>query len=373
MNLDEYLTNLENEVGQMIMKEDAKKNNNIIDKILNYLTHSNKKSNKKFDISVIGGINYSNDTKLGIGIVAAGLYNTGNGDSITHYSNVSLYGNVTITGFYTIGIEGNHICPKEKYIIDYSTYFSSFPSKFWGLGYFDGNNNANKSEYLSRRISGRGTFLYQLFPSLYIGPRLGFDFTMGSKFSNVSLIEGRDKIYRAFNYGLTVSYDTRDMITNAWKGIYFTISQIFYNYIHCKPFFKTDFQFNFYQKIWKGGILATDTYCSIGYGDTPWTFLETVGGSTRMRGYYSGRYRDENMIALQVELRQKIYGRHGMAAWAGAGNLWGNIDKFNWKHTLPTFGIGYRWEFKKRVNLRLDFGIGKDWQYSFLFGINEAF
>ena len=40
---------------------------------------------------------------------------------------------------------------------------------------------------------------------------------------------------------------------------------------------------------------------------------------------------------------------------------------------LPNFGIGYRWEFKKDVNVRLDYGFGKNGQKGFIFNINEAF
>lgn len=36
-------------------------------------------------------------------------------------------------------------------------------------------------------------------------------------------------------------------------------------------------------------------------------------------------------------------------------------------------GIGYRWEFKKNVNVRLDYGLGKSGQSGFIFNINEAF
>ena len=49
------------------------------------------------------------------------------------------------------------------------------------------------------------------------------------------------------------------------------------------------------------------------------------------------------------------------------------LQQFNWKHTLPNYGLGYRWEFKKRVNVRLDYGFGRKGQSGFMFSINEAF
>ena len=92
-----------------------------------------------------------------------------------------------------------------------------------------------------------------------------------------------------------------------------------------------------------------------------------------MRGYYEGRYRDNNMVTAQAELRQHIYNRHGVVVWVGAGNVWGDANNFRWSHTLPNFGFGYRWEFKKRMNVRLDYGMGKSGHSAFMFAINEAF
>lgn len=63
---------------------------------------------------------------------------------------------------------------------------------------------------------------------------------------------------------------------------------------------------------------------------------------------------------------------HGIAVWGGAGNVFSNFKHFKWNETLPTYGLGYRWEFKKRVNIRLDYGFGKG-QSAFYFNINEAF
>lgn len=61
-------------------------------KFLDYFNDANKeKKNKKFDFSVIGGPHYSTDTKLGLGLVAAGLYRTDRTDSLLSPSNVSFF------------------------------------------------------------------------------------------------------------------------------------------------------------------------------------------------------------------------------------------------------------------------------------------
>lgn len=88
----------------------GKKQKNIFQKVLSYFDDSNKpKTYKKFDFSIIGGPHYSTDTKLGLGLVAAGLYRTNMSDTIMPFSNVSLFGDVTTVGFYLLGIRGNHL------------------------------------------------------------------------------------------------------------------------------------------------------------------------------------------------------------------------------------------------------------------------
>ncbi len=118
-------------------------------KFLDYFNDANKnKKHKKFDFSIIGGPHYSTDTKLGLGLVAAGLYRSDKNDTILPPSNVSLFGDVSTVGFYLLGISrGTHIFPQDKYCLDYTfTFFYSFPSKFWGMGYDMGNVDANETD-----------------------------------------------------------------------------------------------------------------------------------------------------------------------------------------------------------------------------------
>ena len=56
-----------------------------------------------------------------------------------------------------------------------------------------------------------------------------------------------------------------------------------------------------------------------------------------------------------------------------AGTVFNKFSALRVNRVLPNYGIGYRWEFKKNVNVRLDYGFGKNGQSGFLFNINEAF
>ena len=126
-------------------------------------------------------------------------------------------------------------------------------------------------------------------------------------------------------------------------------------------------------KAWQGGIIAAETRGTFNSGDTPWALMAMTGGSYSMRGYYDGRYRDKNKIETQIELRQHVWRRNGITVWGGAATVFDRFHAIRSDRLLPNYGVGYRWEFKKDVNVRLDYGFGKHGQSGFLFNINEAF
>lgn len=344
-------------------------------RFIRFFTESNKeKKEKKFDFSIIGGPFYSNDVKVGLGLVASGLYRIDRSDTLLQPSNVSLFSSVATSGFYMVGIRGSNIFPKDRYRLNYVLYTFSFPSAFWGIGYDMAANDANASEYTRKQNQVKVDFRFRIAKNLYLGPMASFDYVDGLRFDRPELLQGQDPSVLSFGLGFVLNYDSRDVMTNAYKGWYVQLEQ----YANTKwlgnkyAYGRTDVIVDFYQKLWKGAVLAFDFHSQHNYGDVPWTMMAKLGGSYRMRGYYEGRYRDDNLTEIQMELRQHIYNRHGLAAWVGAGNVYKDFKSFRWGHTLPNYGIGYRWEFKKRVNVRLDYGFGKG-QSGFLFQINEAF
>ena len=362
-------------IDTLLSPEPAPKKLNLFQKVINYFNESNEpRPEKKFDFGIIGGPHYSSTTKLGLGIVASGTYRTRR-DSLTQLSNVSLYGDATTTGFLLIGVKGNNLFPENKYRIDYDFYLYTFPSDFWGIGYDNGNNNANKSSYNRLETILLANWLARFHRNLYGGISTGFNWVKGSRFTKPELLNGEPHEVISTSVGLVLTYDSRDFIPNAARGIYLNINQRFFpRFLGNKnPFTRTAFVFDAYQRLWKGAILAFDLHGEFNYGDVPWNMLASLGGSTRMRGYYEGRYRDKNLIETQLELRQHIWRRNGIAVWVGAGNVFPSFSGFKWSHTLPNYGIGYRWEFKNRVNLRLDYGFGKKGQWVFFFNINEEF
>ncbi len=119
-------------------------------------------------------------------------------------------------------------------------------------------------------------------------------------------------------------------------------------------------------------MLAWEADGAFTQGEVPWSMMPLLGSDERMRGYYQGRYRDKKVVSGQLEYRRQLTWRHGIVAWAGAGTMGPSLSSLNNGRWLPSAGIGYRFEFKPRVNVRLDYGIGNG-SSGFYFQVGEAF
>ena len=358
-------------------KVEAKKNEkkSFITRLLDYFNDANKKNDKRFDFSIIGGPHYATDTKLGLGLVAAGIYRSDPSDSLLLPSNVSLFGDVSTVGFYLLGVRGTHIFPRDRYRAVYTLYFYSFPCKFWGMGFDMGDNDDNKSDMKRWQVHVKGSFLWNLRSNLFLGPSLAYDYIIGKDMERPELLAGMDRHTDNYGVGFTFMFDNRDNLTFPHRGYFVNLTQM------VRPrfmgndyaFSTTELQMNAYQQPWRGAVLAEDVRSTFNFGNPSWGMMAQLGGSNAMRGYYEGRYRDKHMIQGTVELRQHVWKRNSVTAWVGAGTVFPKFSQMRSRNILPNFGLGYRWEFKKNVNVRLDYGFGKSGQSGFLFNINEAF
>jgi outer membrane protein assembly factor BamA len=197
----------------------------------------------------------------------------------------------------------------------------------------------------------------------------------------VDLLGGDRVDYNATGLSLFVEFDTRDVLSAPQRGVYVGVQakvrpKGMNNVGH--TLWMGRLTANYYQRLWKGAILALDLRGELNSKGTPWVYNVTIGGASSMRGYYAGRFNDLCAVTLQAELRQQIYKGLGAAAWGGAGNVFSTFGEFDWRKTLPTYGIGLRYGIRRDINLRLDYGFGgRDHRgkliHGAVFSLNEAF
>ncbi len=296
-------------------------------------------------------------------------------DETLPLSNIGLMASISTNLSISASLSGLNYAAKGRLFTSYSLKYYRNPWSFWGLGYDSASDDANKSTFLENRIKARADII-GLFASgrLRTGIFLGYDYYRAENFSRPTLIESGPTASDYLIAGLRLDFDTRDAVSDPSRGVFLRLEPSFNiaTTSRTSDFYRIEFIADFYFSLWRGAVLALDLYADLSSDSAPWTMWNETGGDVRMRGYYTGRYRDRNFVSIQAELRQNIYKQHGIALWGGAGNVFPSFSGFDIDHILPTYGLGYRFTIWN-VTLRIDAGFGRKGQYGIYAGINQAF
>ncbi|QHA87079.1 BamA/TamA family outer membrane protein [Serratia rhizosphaerae] len=350
-----------------------------IDDLLRPLGADNHFDHRKtIDWGVLPGPFYTPELGLGIGTAVVGMYRPDSSDSVSQNSTLALKGFFSSTGAFGMGFENYSFFANDQWRFFTTGSMKNMPTYYWGTGYQAGRHDSNKEKYTQQSLQVAPVVMYRIADATYLG--LGWDFSSthaddpdnGDHSLFLSEAAGPSSI--SSGVSAHFSYDTRDFVANASRGQYFNLT-----YTHFAPelgsdsrFETLESQYNLYHSLSAKSVLALDLYGRFASGEVPWDRLSELGNDNRMRGYYQGRYRDRNAFSGQIEYRRKLNWRHGYVLWAGTGTMSrsaGDLGSGNW---LPTVGAGYRFEFKPRMNVRLDFGVGRQ-SSGFYFQVGEAF
>ena len=176
--------------------------------------------------------------------------------------------------------------------------------------------------------------------------------------------------------GLGLFYDSRDRIFFPARGLVADLSYLNQNRIWGSTvrFDRYVADVSSYHRLNRGAILAFNYVVSITNGTAPFNALSLLGGTKRMRGYYEGRFRDQNMALLQTELRFDVYGRFGAVVFGAVGLLGDRRQWLRPDDPKGAYGAGLRFTLNRRdhLNIRLDYGLGRQ-SSGFYLTVGEAF
>lgn len=276
--------------------------------------------------------------------------------------------------------------------------YKNTQENFYGIGY-DTNKDYVRSDSTSQyRYSGfqvNPWFLFRLGQSnFFAGPQIDLNYDKMSKpakhlVEESSYIEagGTANGYSNFSSGLgfLLTYDTRDVPANAYRGMYLDFRGMMYQKFlgSDQNFYRLEIDYRQYKSLGYRRVLAWTAQTKNVFGDVPLNKYALSGTPFDLRGYYMGQYRDKSSHVVMAEYRQmintdkstwvkKMLNHVGYTAWAGCGFMGPNPGKI--EGVLPNVGLGLRIEVQPRMNVRLDFGrnmVNK--QNLFYFNMTEAF
>jgi len=274
-----------------------------------------------------------------------------------------------------------HFFNHEKYMLDGYYGIKKFPQNYYGIGNTSDKINQETVALNEIRIEQLG--FKKIKGNLFagIGLRVIGATNVVQKANGLLLQEkpaGWDG-YWSFGPSLNVRLDDRDNILNAYRGQYIDVRLEFMNQSQITNGAYTQLKFDARKYITpffnKKKVLAGQFLLQSGLnGDIPFSEMAFVGSETLMRGYYDKRYIDRHFIGGQVEYRHPLPYNFGFVTFAGLGDVSNNLNNLQLSNLKYSLGAGLRYKIipKEDINIRLDFGIGKE-SNTFYLSIAEAF
>lgn len=332
---------------------------------------------KIIDFGFLPGPFYTPEMELGMGIAAIGLYKTDRHDELERISTLSISGFASITGAIGLNVTNQSFFFRDRLRLFVNGLVFDAPDKYWGIGYETNAEDENDEDYTQVSYQAAPRVYLRLVDALYVGTGWDVQYSHARDTTPGGLFH-QDNPHgtkvRSSGYSFHLMSDTRDYIPNPFKGHLLNLDHYAYDTDlgSDADYTVTEVTGSTYWAPKAKTILAVQGFFRSASGDVPWSNLSKIGGASRMRGYWEGRYRDKKMVTAQIEYRRRLTWRHGVVGWVGAGAIAPSLGDFKSDQVLPNAGVGYRLAFKDRSNVRLDLGIGKN-EIGFYFNVNEAF
>jgi hypothetical protein len=125
----------------------------------------------------------------------------------------------------------------------------------------------------------------------------------------------------------------------------------------------------------RGHVLALQSFTQLSYGDIPFQGMPPLGGDSKLRGFFAGRYKDRHMYGLQTEYRLPLYWKFGGTVFAGLGNVAAKVGDFDLLDPRFAGGVGLRYALNAAdgVNIRADWATTNEGDFGFYLSLGEAF
>lgn len=336
------------------------------------------KDSSNTKLGVLPVIFYAPETRLGIGGIFYTSFKPDRKKSIARLSTTQTYIDFTVNKQLLIQNDYSIFTFQNKLYFKGRIDYIHFPEYYYGIG----NNTREDMKCL---IDFNSFLISPGFYTLikrksYAGLLLQHQnlFMLNkilSSYSDMREIYGGEGYFTS-GIGAGLLIDNRDNQLNPQKGYYLETNYFKYiNHTYTNSYFNSVLlDVRGYKTFSKKLVLNLNTYMSFNNGEVPFRMMPFIGGPRFLRGYYRGRFRDNNLILAQYEFRYPLFWRFGIAFFSGVGQVSRKLNTFSLNGFHYNYGAGLRFKIdrKENANLRIDFGFTKD-SYGIYIVFAEAF
>jgi outer membrane protein assembly factor BamA len=265
-----------------------------------------------------------------------------------------------------------------RYRVNAEVGYSRFPNTIWGIG--NDTPDDLEEDYTPRVFNANVQFQRRVAPGWYLGGLIEFAHRRLIETDSLGLLEAGQlpgtEDGRILSGGLLITWDTRDNTVYPRNGGYRQLMAS-----KNDSAFGSDYEYSRYSldvrqyvSVSPGHVLALRGLGVATVGTQPFDVMPQLGGEELLRGYYGGRYRDRNLIALQAEYRAHVWKRFGAVGFVSTGRVsrdLSDMDFSGFKHTVG-FGLRFLLAPDEGLNLRADWGFGNG-SSGFYLGMGEVF
>lgn len=362
--------------------------------------HRQRVAQRNFHYNILGGPSYTPDFGVLIGGSALMTFRMNPKDTTMRRSVVPMaLAFMFEGGGLNLMVKPQLFFKDDKFRIFGVLNYKNTRENFYGIGY-NTNKNYERSDSTSQyRYSGfqvNPWFLFRMGKSdIFFGPQIDISYDKLSEpakylpqQADYAAAGGDENGYKNFSSGIgfLLSYDTRDIPANPYRGTYVDLRGIMYQKWlgSDKNFYRLELDYRQYKSVGQRKVLAWTLQSKNTFGrHIPLTKYALSGTPFDLRGYYMGQYRDKSSHVALLEYRQmfntdrstwlkRITSHLGYVAWGGVGFMGPTPGKI--EGVLPNAGLGLRIEVQPRMNVRFDYGrnfVNK--QNLFYFNMTEAF
>ncbi len=287
----------------------------------------------------------------------------------TRASQVIFSSAYTLNNQLVVELTPNIFLTGENWLFEGRHEYFFFPDKYWGVGALTSSDDELDVEF--RAFSFQQAALKKMGDHLFAG--------INVQWSRISAVEFFDEDGEPYQgggisgmegstlpgVGVSIRHDKRSSITWPTSYHYLEFSTMhfpgFLGATHPHSRLKFDARKYFDLSGEGSSILGFHFRANFISGTPPFQEYSRLGGREIMRGYYEGRFRDNNAGQIQAEWRQQFYNRLGFTVFAAAGEVWNRFEYFSVSNPKFSAGVGFRFDLNPQdtSNLRIDFGIGK--------------
>jgi len=313
-------------------------------------------------------------------------------DSVLRPSKVSVGGWYSLNGQYKISLTPVVYLNRNQWQLSMPADYGRFTDRFWGIGNqteeFPDDTTAGAPDAQYEMSATNLKLDIQFPPFTPLGEGLLTRVGIVVEFNGTQILDVLDNPLidstllgyaggQTLGAGISYVIDSRNHTFFPNSGGLYTVKVVGYPVMLMADYGYTRLEADLRKYFGRNTkeSLAFQAYGSFMFGSPPFYALSALGGSSRMRGYFLGRYRDRHYLMAQAEYRKMFWWRLGFAAFAGVGEVFGSEgSEFRLNELQWSVGGGLRVLFSRAelINLRVDFGVGKN-TTGLYFQLEEAF